>query len=153
MTRLSVRRTFGIVTLMLAICVSLFAAPSASADVLYPERCVRKDNAAYDCNVRLSTLDYYKGWGHTSGGIYCGGAHPSDDLIFVIEAPRVAWRWTSSGWRNATIPPNTQIYIWPFATGWSWVWRSGYGWYAMRDSDLVINPYCDNSIPRPLAPR
>jgi beta-glucanase (GH16 family) len=47
-----------------------------------------------------------------------------------------AWTWndTSRTWSSTPIASATTVYIWPFASGWSWVWTSSTGWRAVNDS-------------------
>jgi hypothetical protein len=127
-----------------ALLAATAALPStAQADVLWPrDTCSRIDNARYACNVRVSTLYTYQGWAHTGLGRYCGGAMPSPGMEAAASRPRAAWRWTGSNWSATTLPAGAQVYVWPYAAGWSWVWTQSSGWLAIQDAELVINPYC-----------
>lgn len=99
--------------------------------------CERTDSAYYGCGVSVGSLATYKGWAHTFRHEYCGGAAPGG--MVTIETVR-AWRWTSIGWRATTLRGGERVYVWPFASGWSWVWTSSTGWLAMQDHLLRINP-------------
>lgn len=72
----------------------------------------------------------YKGWGTVEGGFYTAR--------LMAPAPKVAWEWSGSQWLQRGRTPGTRVYIWPYASGWSWTWTESSGWYAMRTSDLLI---------------
>ena len=62
----------------------------------------------------------YQGWGYP-----------------VAESGSVTgWRWTSSGWRSATLTAGASVWIAPFGSGWSWAWRGG-SWYAVHTASLT----------------
>jgi hypothetical protein len=65
----------------------------------------------------------FKGWGYVRT---CPAACRMED----------AWAWNGSGWRYSAVADGTQVYIYPFASGWSWIWTSGNGWRAMHSSLL-----------------
>ncbi|MCW2921634.1 MAG: hypothetical protein JWL76_1508 [Thermoleophilia bacterium] len=63
----------------------------------------------------------YKGWGTA----YCD--------FHTISLTGYAW---NGAWSRRTVACRTQVYIWPYANGWSWAWTQSTGWLAMRGSDL-----------------
>jgi hypothetical protein len=85
--------------------------------------------AGYACNTYVSSLTYYKGWGNIRS------AGPCSTRLRVY-----AWRWNGS-WTRTYLDANTRVYIWPFATDWSWVWTQSTGWLAARDVNLVVNKW------------
>lgn len=103
--------------------------------------CIRQDSASHSCGTLVSTLSYYKGRAHTVKRL--GGDNPPPRAYAWLTAPILAWKWRAGQWRRASIPQDIQVRVRPFATGWSWVRASRTGWLAMRDSDLVINPWCE----------
>lgn len=52
-----------------------------------------------------------------------------------------AWQWNGS-WKTTQRHNGTQVYLYPYATGWAWTWTRDSGWLAMRSSDV--------SLPRPV---
>lgn len=82
-------------------------------------------------NEPIPAYASYKGWGTVEGGFY-GTAR------LVAPAPKVAWHWTGTTWVQRGRTPGTRVYIWPYASGWSWTWTESTGWLAMHTSDLMI---------------
>jgi hypothetical protein len=76
----------------------------------------------------------YKGWGYVSATGMAGGP------IRIFDA----WRWNGTQWVHSTRAQDQQVYIYPFASGWTWTWSSGSGWLAMHSTDLRIGsvPVC-----------
>jgi hypothetical protein len=78
--------------------------------------------------------DGYQGWGQVRSAFGNG-----DVGRLRAPAPVAAWQWYDNyGWYQRGRSPGTQVYIWPYAAGWSWTWTERTGWYAMRTSDLTI---------------
>lgn len=50
-----------------------------------------------------------------------------------------AWRWNGTRWQGVTIREGGRWYIWPYGSGWSWVWKAEYGWLAMRSEYALIS--------------
>lgn len=52
-----------------------------------------------------------------------------------------AYRWTGASWQpyglNECGGPQ-QVYVYPYAAGWSWVWSSQTGWLAVRSDSVLI---------------
>ena len=139
MGRITRRGACALVVLVAAFATSIVGAPTASAAFM-EDPCTKTDTAQFPCDVRVDGLVTYKGWAHVDVGLYCGGMNPGQDYIDSLRAPRPAWRWTGSAWTRASLATSTQVYVWPYATGWSWVWTQRTGWLAMQDEHLVINP-------------
>jgi hypothetical protein len=140
MNRIRLQLTVLLGTIVVAIC----AAPSQAQAIAMcdpavcnpPVRSCATDLRAsgeyvegYACNTYVSSLSYYKGWGNVRDGSYC-----------VPPTMYAAWTWTGS-WSKGYVNQGTRVYIWPFATDWSWVWTAQTGWRAMRDVNLVINKW------------
>jgi hypothetical protein len=50
-----------------------------------------------------------------------------------------AYRWTGTAWRNVGLSEcggPRQVYVYPYTSGWSWVWSQQTGWLAVQ-SHLV----------------
>ena len=122
--------------LLLALVVGSLAATTAPASAIAipaPVGCWQLGAQAvpgYSCNTYVSTLSYYKGWGSVEYD--CNSVDPAFSLF-------TAWRWTSTGWKAAYLNPGMRVYVWPYATGWSWVWTQNTGWLAFQDRYLVVN--------------
>lgn len=82
-------------------------------------------------NEPIPAYASYKGWG-TVHSTY------NDQRGFAGPIPRVAWHWNGSAWSQRSRTPGTRVYIWPYASGWSWTWTESTGWLAMHTSDLTI---------------
>ena len=51
-----------------------------------------------------------------------------------------AWRWTGAAWQAHALSEcggPRQVYVYPYAAGWSWIWSQQTGWLAVR-SDIVL---------------
>jgi hypothetical protein len=52
-----------------------------------------------------------------------------------------AYRWTGRSWQyfglNECGGPR-QVYVYPYAAGWSWVWSQQTGWLAVQSSSVLI---------------
>lgn len=77
----------------------------------------------------IPAYDSYKGWGTVDRGMYANR---------LIVKSKVAWHWNGGSWVQRSRTPSTRVYIWPYASGWSWTWTETTGWLAMQTSDLVI---------------
>lgn len=76
----------------------------------------------------------YIGWGYTRGlGICPEGAL----CIWAGEIQVPAWRW-SGAWTKTSVPTGTRVWIYPYATGWHWIWTPNTGWLAMTNSRLLL---------------
>lgn len=64
----------------------------------------------------------YSGWGHTI----------SPRASTTVSA----WRWDGATWQPAPRSAQRQVYIMPFAPGWSWTWDTAAGWLAMHTAYL-----------------
>ncbi len=81
----------------------------------------------------------WSGWGTVNypdqncpndGRVGCGTYTPSFP----------AWRWTGS-WSGTSVWGGTQVYIYPYAVGWSWIWTQRTGWLAMQDKYVWVSGY------------
>jgi hypothetical protein len=137
-------------SLVLALTMAALWIPSgAAATVAMPFNC-RTDSTAFDCDTPLTSIPtVYKGWAHVSRNRNCGGIDRSYDPDF--SAPRPAWRWTGTRWTAVSLDQATAIYVWPYATNWSWVWTQRTGWLALQDQYVVINPSYVCNFAYPLA--
>ena len=96
------------------------------------------------CNA--SSHGYYNvvGWygyvGH--GGGACGPMVPGDTSdgmagVCVVPEPIAVWRWTSTGWKAASLNVSTRVYVYPYDRMWRWIWSDGH-WYAIQAEDLRL---------------
>ena len=76
--------------------------------------------------TKVTANPSYQGWGKT----YCD--------FHTTSLTAYAW---NGAWSRRSMTCHTQVYIWPYASGWSWAWTSGTGWVAMRGDDLVWRTY------------
>ncbi len=81
-------------------------------------------------NEPIPAYASYQGWGTVEGGFYGNR--------LVAPAAKVAWHWNGRSWVQRSRTPGTRVYIWPYASGWSWTWTENTGWLAMHTSDLMI---------------
>lgn len=53
-----------------------------------------------------------------------------------------AYRWTANGWQryglNECGGPR-QVYVYPYAAGWSWIWSQQTGWLAVQSHLVLIS--------------
>ena len=117
--------------------VKLVLPASAQAHYAQPVVCVRAP--CYQPVVRHSAADHqtYKGWGFITAN-YCP---PGMACAAIYHSSTTAWRWTGSSWSKTSIADRTQVYIHPYASGWSWVWTSRTGWLAVQSGSAGFNAY------------
>lgn len=93
------------------------AAPPASA--VEPD-CMQQ--AVPGCSTSAVGFPGYKGWGSVSGS---------------IDVP--AWLWSETGWVATTLRGSESVYLYPYGSGWTWVWSSRLNtWAAAQSSYLAI---------------
>ena len=145
-----VRAIQALMALGMAMVAMAIGAPAAGAipvvdycgEQCVPNRCEAALQAkgtytpGYACNTSVASLSYYKGWANVRTDL-CG------DLMVA------AWAWNGSSWSKKWHPGGTRVYVWPFSTGWSWVWTQAAGWRAMRDANLIVNKWTDPLMPMP----
>lgn len=85
---------------------------------------------------RASDHPTYKGWGIVDG-IPVGGCRIGQ----LCGLP--AWRWANSSWNPSYVCNRERVYIWPYGSGWSWVWSQRAGWLALQSRHLWIDPAGD----------
>jgi hypothetical protein len=143
-------RSSRILLIIVAVAVATGAfATSAQAIATMP--C---NPAATTCHPPVITHKEYAdqhpnfvGWGRldsercTESGIsaYCAFPAPSNVQCFrapcnVDSTMLYAYRWSGGSWHVASFASGTQVYIYPYATGWSWVWTQSTGWLATRSA-------------------
>jgi hypothetical protein len=49
-----------------------------------------------------------------------------------------AWRWTGSSWQAVSVSEGVVFYVWPFGSGYSWVWSQSTGWLAITSEHVLI---------------
>lgn len=47
-----------------------------------------------------------------------------------------AWRLYNGQFYRTSLRPGTEVYIWPYGYGYSWVWTNNTGWLVMQTTDL-----------------
>lgn len=90
--------------------------------------------APYRCTT-AADLPGFIGWATIShrGCVAPGAPQTADCRV----SP--AYRWTGSTWQYQAISEcggPRQVYVYPYAAGWSWIWSQQTGWLAVR-SNLV----------------
>ena len=102
------------------------------------------------CAAPASDYPRYAGWGRivtkfTTDKDPCGFnlfPYDIDDpqpmiACIAMVRPVQAWKWTSSGWKSAEAYPGQQVYVYPYATGWRWVWTQETGWLAVQEQHVA----------------
>ena len=97
----------------------------------------------------------YKGWARVVDSpptsirsSVCGFSlfpYDIDDAIPAVGCPAVvpdpvpAWLWTADGWqRTYNGPrPGARVYVWPFGSGWRWVWFQN-TWLAVQEDHVAL---------------
>lgn len=72
---------------------------------------------------------------------YCA-TRATDIQCFRAPCPQTrttvtAYRWAYGAWTPQTLTDRTPVYIYPYGSGWSWVWSSATGWLAVRSSVVL----------------
>lgn len=49
-----------------------------------------------------------------------------------------AWRWSNTGWSKVTISEFSRVYVSPFGSGWSWIWKQDTGWLAIHSRYVLV---------------
>lgn len=55
------------------------------------------------------------------------------------------WRWTGRTWTQAWVSEGAQVYAYPYASGWHWIWTSRTGWLAIQTSQLETGYRCSGA--------
>lgn len=72
----------------------------------------------------------YTGWGRVAGShAWCQGG---------CQASAYQWSARNRMWYRTTRTRADDVYIYPYANGWSWTWTNEAGWLAMRNGDLTV---------------
>jgi hypothetical protein len=81
----------------------------------------------------------YRGWATIA---FRGCPHPGSAQTADC-ASATAFRWTGSDWQaqylNECSMGGRQVYVWPFAGAWSWVWTQQTGWLAIQSRSVLIS--------------
>jgi hypothetical protein len=90
------------------------------------------DTFAGPREYRVSQNPGYRGWGtvepNTCQRYGC---------MMAFQTHASAYRWNGSSWNQTTRRTGTQVYIWPYGSGWSWTWTQSTGWLAMQQEVLT----------------
>ena len=129
MTRIRTIITMAIVAAIAATTLVLPSSASALAVNCYlPEGCPQP------ARQKINIYGDYKGWAYVG--------QPSDNCgsggMLCASRLYTAYRWTGSQWVARYMMRDTQIYAYPYGSGWQWVWTQNTGWLAMRTSDIYI---------------
>lgn len=92
------------------------------------------DNDAFFRCTYATDQPSYKGWGSIDARACADGMATTADYRSVP-----AWHWSNGAWHRANIGENTRVYIYPFGSGWSWVWAKDTGWLAVQSKYAKIN--------------
>lgn len=131
MRRITTRRWWTLIaataTMLLATTASMAGAATSLAAI--PPR----SSCAFATDMPL-----YKGWATMS---FRGC--PSDGGVVTDDCKGgTAYRWTNRGWVARGIGEcgtgPSQVYVWPFASGWSWIWSQQTGWLAVESRYVLI---------------
>jgi hypothetical protein len=58
--------------------------------------------------------------------------------MYVMAPSSPAWKWDGTKWVSARASIGSREYVYPFATGWRWVWNSNEGWRAVESKYVAI---------------
>lgn len=75
----------------------------------------------------------FKGWAQIDARACPYGAQTAD----YKTVP--AWHWSNGGWSRMNIGENTRVYVYPFGSGWSWVWTKAMGWMAVQSKYVMVD--------------
>jgi hypothetical protein len=126
-----VTRRFWRSSLVIGSLAAIAMALPASASALTPQYCAPLHwTASSTCSAHHPRTGE-TGWGFIDE---LAPACPNDGTVGCgTYTPEVtAWRWNGA-WQRTTLGGASQVYVYPFATGWSWVWTSRTGWLAVQD--------------------
>ncbi len=93
--------------------------------------------ATYECTF-TSDQPSYKGWATVA---FRGCVTPGSASTTECRGA-TAYRWTGSAWQTVLLNECGgigQVYAWPFASGWTWIWSSRHGWLAIRSSQVLVS--------------
>jgi hypothetical protein len=114
---------------MLAALASLLAAGPASAQTVRCLACGGLTTArTYTHVVTAAEASRFIGWAKFQRDV------PGNAMPRYSEQ---AWRWDNSHWTALELAFG-DVYVYPYATGWSWVWRSSTGWLAVQSSSVIV---------------
>ena len=70
---------------------------------------------------------------------FIGWGHIRHEQHLVPNPPTSiqAWRWSGAALQSTRVAFG-DVYVYPYATGWSWVWRSSTGWLAVPSRDVIV---------------
>lgn len=127
------------------IAIGALAAPTTAAAAA---ECKQYPSGTRVCSATPADYPSWKGWATVPGT--CNwtafpdgwiGQRPEDlehRVMCVWGGGQDAWRWNGAGYdAKKVLGGGTQVYVYPFTTGWSWAYASG-SWHVMRSSDIRI---------------
>jgi hypothetical protein len=130
MRNFSPRRSWRL-ALVIATMVAAFVLPATASATVCPQ-----DGPQY-CGVQPAAHHPYAGW--SGWGYVQGSTCPPGAYCFWAGGVQ-AWRWNGS-WSSQLLTNGTQVYIYPYAVGWSWVWTQSTGWLAVADKYVWVRSY------------
>jgi hypothetical protein len=65
---------------------------------------------------------------------YTGWGYVRSPLNMTVAA--YTWNVATNQWISGSVLANTPVYVWPYASGWSWAWTSASGWRAIRTANV-----------------
>jgi hypothetical protein len=143
-------RRFIVVASMLVVATGVLLAPSTAAAATTTAAGAPAINCADIgvqrwCNASSVNYPNTRGWfgfvgksGGPCGPNPRGTTFPDTAVgLCVMPAPIPLWRYTSSGWRSASLDVGTRGYVHPFDSTWRWLYVES-SWYAIRAQDLTL---------------
>lgn len=115
----------GIVALVAALVISSLNPPEAPAMIVQDS----------DTRVRSNHV----GWVYTDGLPFPMCAERRVDDPPCPIPVHDTWRWNGSRWLPSSIGGGVQVYAYPFAGSWHWIWTRAGGWVAIPTSDLRLS--------------
>jgi hypothetical protein len=133
-------RAFVVVSI--AASALLFAGSGTAAAATH---CGTERDGSRWCNAPADDLPNVTGWyGYVgTGGGPCNsnprGTTFDAGLLGICEVPGIitTWRWSDYGWYQAGARDGDRVYVYPYTTGWRWIWKNGI-WSAISSKQLTI---------------
>jgi hypothetical protein len=90
----------------------------------------------YTCTTAVDEPNFV-GWATIS---HRGCLEPGAPRTMECRAS-AAYRWTGAAWQKQSLSEcggPRQVYVYPYAAGWSWIWSQQTGWLAVQSSLVQI---------------
>ena len=130
MARSTTWRRLATITALAVACVASTATLAAPAHALSP--------LPYDGCIYASQRTSFVGWADLDyRGCLPDGAATTADCKSLS-----AWRWTGRTWQAQALYDcydGTQVYAYPYAAGWTWIWTQRTGWLAIQSRLVIVD--------------